>query len=146
PRHGRGADAGQEALLLLVAAEGVDDWPDHLGAERDDPRRALFRQHILEQEATGDVPARTAVLLGPSIGEPALAAERLLPRHVIVAVVMLAGEGLGPGRRREVLAREGTDLVGEGLVLGFQSEVHASFLSVVPTGARSAQWRDLVLS
>src|SRR4029450_10125343 len=83
PRHLGAADAGQEAFFLLVGSEGVDHGPDHLGAKRDDARRALLRQHVLEQEALRHVPARAAVLPGPGGREPALAAERALALDVV---------------------------------------------------------------
>jgi len=41
---------------------------------------------------------------------------------MIVAIVVLAGKGLGLGRGREVLARKGADFVGERLVFGLSAK------------------------
>ena len=141
------ADRIQQVCLAALSRRPTDAEVDRLR----DLIRARVRQQInaqvpaaqARQEALRDVPARAAVLPGPGVGEPALAVERLLPLDVVVLVVVLAGEGLGLRGGRQIGAREGADFVGECLVLGFQVQVHAS--SVVPTGARSAERRDLVL-
>jgi hypothetical protein len=126
PPHGALADRRQVARLLLVAAEGVDHRPDHLGAERDDAGRVFLGADVLEDVALGRREARAAVFLGPGVDQPALFPERLLPAHVVVAAEVLAVLHLVAHIGRQIGFHESPHLGGELLLFRGECEIHRS--------------------
>src|SRR5262249_26413731 len=76
-----GENAWQKLLLLGLVAERINDWADHGDAERQRRQRACARRFLLEDEALGDRPARTAMFLGPEWRDPALLVEDTMPEE-----------------------------------------------------------------
>jgi hypothetical protein len=66
------------------------------------------------------------MLLGPSVDQPALLPQRLLPAHVVVAAKMLGVLHLVADIGRQVGAHEGPHLVGEFAFFRRESEVHGT--------------------
>ena len=77
-------NVGQEALLLLVAAEGVYHGPDHVEAERNNLRRIGLGGFGHEDVFLNGRPACAAVLGGPVHACPALLVQALLIVNVVV--------------------------------------------------------------
>ncbi len=77
-------NARQVMLLVPVAAKGDDHRPDHVQAERREPRCARGRALVLENVALDRRPAGAAVLDRPAGGNPALLIQDLLPAYIVV--------------------------------------------------------------
>jgi hypothetical protein len=123
-------DAGQEALLLRLGAEGHDDGCDHHRPEGNDARGAGQGALFLEQVLLHGAPAGAAEFLGPAEGQPALLAKDPGPALHVGArkpqgVVHLVGN-FG----RQVGADPGANLFAKGLLFGGECEIHAVRLLV----------------
>ncbi len=110
-------DGRQEAALLVVAAEGVDDRSDIGDAHRDEPGCAFFGEGLLEQPALQRLPPLAAPFAGPMAPHPAAGMENLLPALVIGAVQHEVLIDLAADVLRQGLAAEGPDLLTECLKL-----------------------------
>jgi hypothetical protein len=119
-------DIGQEALLLLLVAEGVDDRSDHVEPEGDDWRCIRFRHLDRENVLLDRGPARAAVLDGPVDAGPAVLVEPLLESDEVVAfeghrAVAFAAEILGI-----VVAENCANMLAEREFLLTESDVHGA--------------------
>src|SRR6185295_280065 len=100
------ADARQEFLLLVLAAERDDHRPDHLRAERQGLRRGGLLHLLLEDIELHRAPARAAMLLRPVRHRPAFLVEDALPGDDVFLDVADALGGLLADAVRQVLLEE----------------------------------------
>src|SRR5262249_19247537 len=77
-------DAGEEALLLRVAAEGDDHRADHGDAEAERRRRRRLLQFLEENVVLGRGPVAAAPFGRPVRYRPALGVENALPDDEVV--------------------------------------------------------------
>ena len=137
PAARRREDAGQEAVLLLVGAEGDEGRPEQALAHEADPAGRLGPGVLLvPDDLLGDGQAVAAVLLGPADADPALAAEELLPLEAALEVLVLLARPAEAPQRGEVARQMGLEEVPglgpERLVLVAEPEVHGPSLPSPP--------------
>ena len=109
-------DTRQEAVLLFLAAELLQDRPQHRNAEGQDARRMGKRAFLLEDVALDRGPARAAKATRPIAGQPALFVQDGVPfldlgLGQFLEQADLFGQPLG-----QAVLQELADLGAEGLV------------------------------
>ena len=117
---------GQELLLLLRRAEGVDHRTDHVDAEGQDRHRVGGRALFGPDVALHRRPARTAVFGRPCGRHPALVRQDPVPGEEVFLAHLFAFFLHGAKARRIVLGDEGAHFGAEGVVFRRKVEVHRS--------------------
>ncbi len=117
PPHVAREDVGQEALLLLLVAEGIDDGADHAEAEGHDRRRVGFGHLGREDVLLHRRPARAAIFDRPVHPGPAALVQPLLEADEVLALHRHALVSFAANVVREFVAKYGADLLAEGKIL-----------------------------
>src|SRR5205807_804234 len=140
PQLGGVDDRRQEALALLLGAEGDDRGPDQALAEEAHARRRLGPGVLLvEHDLLGERCTSAAVLLRPADARPSVGRQVALPRQADVETLVLLAAGAAQPPRLgevacEVVVEPVAHLAPEGFVLVGEPEIH---LRRTP-GARAA--------
>ncbi|MNZ90120.1 hypothetical protein D3C78_1090740 [compost metagenome] len=119
-----GQDARQEVGLLLGRTKLADHRPDHVDAERDDPRRPGPAVFFIENMLLHGCPAGAAVLHWPTGRQPPLVIESAHPGNVVglgdaFAVANPLGQCLG-----QVLLKKRAHFVAKRELIASEMDIH----------------------
>ena len=137
PENGAVENAGQETLLLVLGAEGVDDGPHIKQPHRHDVQRARALKLLVEDILLVGAPAGAAIGFRPVDGEPALGRHRALRCLVVLFRRRSARRHLLHDRARIFVFEEVPHLHAELFVFFGEGEVHVSIGSALPASVPS---------